>query len=306
MALGDTVARARETMGADAGAVEVQDFPIDRARILSMIGLNPQDPKAQAVVAVAERYKLDPVLGHIAIITNSRTPYITRDGFLHIAHRSGHLDGIEIVDGPRREGGEWTARVAVYRDDMGHAFTYPGRAPTGTDNGPELCIARAERRALRRAFAVTLPAVFGDEDGIEQNTPPAAPSAPQADEPRASDGDVFGPRGFYGPQGEDPADTRAVVEAHLPGDEPPPEYVRPISRGQQIAMLAAFRGLGINDRAERLRVTNVIISPREVSTSSELSHDEAKLVLDTLNEDLRAMDEHDAQTHTDERGKGDG
>jgi hypothetical protein len=177
--LRDTVnarrAETRNTTPSVGAAVAVTGFgPPDHARILALIGLNPSDPKAHAVVAVAERYGLDPVLGHIQIIGSSRMPYITRDGFLFIAHRSGQLDGIEVVDGPRRDEREreWTALVAVYRKDMGRPFTYPGRAELGRDNGPEMALARAERRALRRAFAVTLPSAFVEDEYDTRAQPP--------------------------------------------------------------------------------------------------------------------------------------
>jgi hypothetical protein len=323
MALSDTVNRARDAISeAPTGVIQAKDFgPIDRERILQLIGLNPRDPKAHAVIAVAERYQLDPVLGHIAIIAQSRTPYITRDGFLFIAHRSGHLDGIEIVDGPRREGAEWVCRVAVYRDDMRHAFTYPGRAEFGRDNGPEMAIARAERRALRRAFAVTLPAMFGDEDGagIERASEPPreALSAPQNDEPpqgeatppdwpRDISGDPYAiPPSRIGPN----LDAGGVVDVPLPGDQLPerPSFAaRMISRPQQIALLTAFRDLGMNDRDARMRETINIIG-RDISSSSELSRDEATLVIDTLTDIRNTLDSDNASSQsTNERGEDNG
>ncbi|MGH3370821.1 MAG: hypothetical protein ACRDPR_12560, partial [Nocardioidaceae bacterium] len=62
-------------------------------KVLAYLGLNPNDPKSRAVVAVARRYDLDPLLKHVVLIASKRTGksdvYITRDGLLHTAHSSG-------------------------------------------------------------------------------------------------------------------------------------------------------------------------------------------------------------------------
>lgn len=140
-------------------------------RILGYLGLNPRDPKSAAVVAVARRYDLDPVLRHVIVIPKGGV-YITRDGLLHIAHQSGQLDGIVVEQEPTLsdDGAEWVARVAVYRKDMGHPFTFPGRYPVNGSNkdyAQEMALKAAESHALRRAFAVAgLPAY--DEHRAEQ------------------------------------------------------------------------------------------------------------------------------------------
>ena len=57
---------------------------IQPGKVLAYLGLNPDDPRSQAVVAVAQRYDLDPLLKHVIVIpkgaTNApilltRTPY---------------------------------------------------------------------------------------------------------------------------------------------------------------------------------------------------------------------------------------
>ena len=68
-------------------------FAPNQQAIAQYLGLNPNDAKSHAVVAVCERYELDPVLKHVIVIPKGGV-YITRDGLLHIAHRSGQLDGI--------------------------------------------------------------------------------------------------------------------------------------------------------------------------------------------------------------------
>jgi hypothetical protein len=127
-------------------------------RILGYLGLNPRDPKSAAVVAVARRYDLDPVLKHVIVIPKGGV-YITRDGLLHIAHQSGQLDGIVVDQEPELsdDGTEWVARVSVWRRDMSHPFTFPGRYPVNGSNrdyAQEMALKSAESHALRRAFAV--------------------------------------------------------------------------------------------------------------------------------------------------------
>lgn len=136
----------------DAAADALSD-----AQILQYLGLSLQDPRARAAILVAQRYRLDPLLKHIVVIPRGGV-YITRDGLLHIAHRSGQLDGIVLEDGPTLVDGEWRARVSVYRKDMRHPFTYTGRYPVRGANAayaPEMAIKAAEAHALRRAFSVT-------------------------------------------------------------------------------------------------------------------------------------------------------
>jgi hypothetical protein len=275
----------RETVAAKRAEIDHAPAPlpaptagfggVNRERVLQIVGLDPRDPKAHAVVAVAERYQLDPVLGHVQILGNSRMPYVTRDGFLHIAHRSGQLDGIEVVDGPRRDGSEWVATVAVYRKDMSRPFTYPGRAELGRDNGPEMALARAERRALKRAFAVTLPGEFAeDEHDPRSAAPPAQPDPPSGD-----------------PQ---PVAQPPVIESAA---EPDP-FDKPINAKQMRAMHAAFRQAGITDRAERLATASGFIG-RDITTANELTVSEAATVLSRL-----AELEHDNQPHDDQEQDG--
>lgn len=150
---------------------------VDSGKVLAYLGLNPGDPRSQAVVAVAQRYDLDPLLKHVIVIPKGGV-YITRDGLLHVAHRSGQLDGIVVEQEPTlsEDGKEWVARVSVYRKDMGHPFTFPGRySSTGgnRDYAQEMSLKAAEAHALRRAFDVTgLPA-------FDEQRPEAAPAQRQ-------------------------------------------------------------------------------------------------------------------------------
>lgn len=132
---------------------------IQHGKVLSYLGLIPDDPRSQAVVAVCQRYDLDPLLKHVIVIPRGGV-YITRDGLLHVAHRSGQLDGIVVEQEPTLDdaGKEWVTRVSVYRKDMRHPFTFPGRYPVAGGNrdyAQEMSLKAAEAHALRRAFDVS-------------------------------------------------------------------------------------------------------------------------------------------------------
>lgn len=146
---------------------EIATRPIDTVgafdprdeKVLQYLGFNPADPRSRAVVAVARRYDLDPLLKHVIVIPKGGV-YITRDGLLHVAHASGVLDGIVVEQEPTlsEDGKEWVARVSVYRKDMSHPFTFPGRYPVSGSNrdyAQEMALKAAEAHALRRAFDVS-------------------------------------------------------------------------------------------------------------------------------------------------------
>lgn len=179
--------------------------PTDRA-VLQYLGLNPADPKSRAVVAVAREYGLDPLLKHVIVIPKGGV-YITRDGYLHIAHSSGQLDGIVVEQEPTLsdDGREWVARVSVYRKDMRHPFTYPGRYPVNGGNrdyAQEMALKAAEAHALRRAFNVNgLPAederrpaepARGRVTAADITGPPE-PAPEPTPEPEVVDGEVYDP-----------------------------------------------------------------------------------------------------------------
>jgi len=126
--------------------------------LLKAVGLDKAAPEQRELaLAIADRYGLDLMLKHLVLIEGR--PYLTRDGLLHIAHRSGQLDGMETSD-PVAEGGFWRATCSVFRKDMGHPFRYAGRYPEAGKNrayGPEMAVKVAESMALRRAFDIAAP-----------------------------------------------------------------------------------------------------------------------------------------------------
>jgi hypothetical protein len=155
----------------------VQDTGVDREAILRHLNLDPRNVNTQALLLICDKYGLDPLLKHVVLIQGR--PYITRDGYLHIAHHSQQLDGIEILDEGESDT-HWWAKAAVYRKDMARPFSYRGRYPKGGGNkdyGPEMAIKTAEVMALRRAFNVTGAGAADerwDEPGnVVQPEPPA-------------------------------------------------------------------------------------------------------------------------------------
>ncbi len=156
--------------------------PIDEAAILRSLNLNPADVNTQALLLICRRYDLDPIMKQVVLI--SGRPYVTRDGYLHIAHASGQFDGMEVVDESATDT-EWRAKVSVYRKDMSHPFTYTGRYPLNGQQkkyGPEMAVKTAEVMALRRAFDVTGVAAADEQlDDVEPTpvhvtqTPPELP-----------------------------------------------------------------------------------------------------------------------------------
>lgn len=135
------------------------------AALLKAIGLDRVPPEQREIaLAIAKRYELDLLLKHLVLVDGR--PYVTRDGLLHVAHRSGQLDGIEVTDPElvklEGQGDFWRAKASVYRKDMSRPFVYQGRYPAKGGNqrfAPEMAVKVAEVMALRRAFDVSAPVI---------------------------------------------------------------------------------------------------------------------------------------------------
>lgn len=141
----------------------------NRAAVLRLLGLDPRKPEAHALLLIADRYDLDPLLREVELVATRGVlrPYISRAGMLKIAHRSGFLDGI-VTDELRRNSTAdgWTAYVSVWRKDCAHPFRMGAQCKDDERQskegyGPEQALARATRRALVLAFAIS---ADGDED----------------------------------------------------------------------------------------------------------------------------------------------
>ena len=143
---------------------------------LKAAGFEKVDPATRAIaVEVANRYGLELMLKHLVAIDGKF--YITRDGLLHVAHKTGQLDGIVVEEvGTDGEAG-WFAVVSVYRKGMAHPFRFRGRYNGPNKRfGPEMAVKCAEVMGLRRAFDVALAAE--DELADRENAPQQPPASP--------------------------------------------------------------------------------------------------------------------------------
>jgi hypothetical protein len=139
-------------------AAQTQEDWAEITRIFrGMVARNTSEAEIDAAIMVCRASGFNPVLQHINLIDGK--VYVTHKGLWHLAHRSGMLDGIEVLEEGETDT-HYTARVAIYRKDMRYPFAFTGRYPKGGRNkqyGPEMALARAECLALRRAFDVTMP-----------------------------------------------------------------------------------------------------------------------------------------------------
>lgn len=161
--------------------------------LLRAVGLDKAAPEQRELaLAIADRYGLDLMLKHLVLIEGR--PYVTRDALLHIAHRSGQLDGMETTE-PTVSDGYWRASCTVWRKDMSRGFTYSGRYPERGGNAkfaPEMALKVAESMALRRAFDIAAPSADERWD-VDVPAAPAAPAPTLADVARAKAADVAQP-----------------------------------------------------------------------------------------------------------------
>lgn len=141
-------------------ATTTEDDPLRGALISALAWDKLSEPQREVAFAIAKRYELDPMLRHLVLIEGR--PYITRDGLLHVAHRSGDFDGIETDPPVLGDDGYYRTIATVYRKSFGRPFKYPGRYPAKGRNaayGEEMAIKVAEVMTLRRAFDVAAPVV---------------------------------------------------------------------------------------------------------------------------------------------------
>jgi hypothetical protein len=142
-----------------------------RTEELKALGFDPRNPAHRVAVKIADELGLNLLLKELVVIPG-KGAYVTRDGLLSLAHKSGVLDGIVLEDQGATED-HWYAVVSVYRKDMSHPFRYPGRYPMNGSNklyGPEMAIKAAESMALRRAFRIT--GVVSQDEAYEVSEPP--------------------------------------------------------------------------------------------------------------------------------------
>lgn len=235
--------------------------------LLKAIGLDRLSAEQRELaIHIANRYDLDLMLKHIVMVDGR--PYITRDGLLHIAHRSGQLDGIETTD-PVVIDKFWTAKASVYRKDMSRPFTYGGRYPVDGQNrkfGPEMALKVAESMALRRAFDVAAP-VAEERWDAEQPVSASASAPSLAERAAARAAEVETVRVI------EPLSKRQFVDAYR-AEGIPDDYVTAL----RADMFPDAKDLTDAQRGELLAALTVPASPIQAAPSDE-EHDDA--VIDT-------------------------
>jgi len=177
----------RQTDQAGSG---LQAFTPDPERAMLALGLHPNNPLTHAALLLANTYGLDPLLGHIKIIpgkgSQPATIWIPRDGYLFKALQHPEWAGMDLLeedDGGGPPDGVYFCRVVCRRkgqpDQEGRAWYKwrQAKANGGTyidENADEMCLQRAERRALRRQFPLS---IFELDVHVEDGEPVAAPAA---------------------------------------------------------------------------------------------------------------------------------
>lgn len=281
---------------------------VDQAAVLKALNLNPNDPKTQALLLVCQKYDLDPLMKHMVLISGN--PYITRDGYLHVAHASGQFDGMEVIDQGETQS-EWWAKVSVHRKDMRHPFTYVGRYPKADAKhmakyGPEMAMKCAEVMALRRAFDVS--GVGAAEEQHTETPYLVPPAVAKRQLLEAVSGDKDRALELWGERGSEPipevelddlldlaeasapvprvADTESVPDdvdashsaAGAGNRGPAPAAAAPKQMTKLLFVLLSKAGIG---DGERHGWASTVLG-REVASFSELTADDTKALIDRL------------------------
>jgi hypothetical protein len=239
--------------------------PEKRQEIVDLMGFKGSDQHIAALFQVAEHYKLDPLLKEITLMPG-KGPFIGVWGRIHIAQRSGMLDGFEADD-------EWHAdnryhvRCIVWRKDMSHpAAKVVGRVrdAENKDWPWEIARARAVRAAFGYAFNIHDAYDQADEDwapppderfqatvvtaeATEEVRPPAPAAAPKrTKQVNKKTGEVID---------IPPTPTEPTSGAEAPPGPPPPDTEPPtvIVGGHTIAqkLAMAARDAGVDDDQTR-------------------------------------------------------
>ena len=135
--------------------------------IKATVAKNCTDTEFKLLMYLASRYHLDPIRKQIWAVKYGDSPasiFTGRDGFLEIAHRSGHFDGMATtVEYPDEKTGKpIAATCTIWRNDMTHPFVSRvlfSEYTTGQNlwaKKPSVMIIKvAESVCLRKAFSIS-------------------------------------------------------------------------------------------------------------------------------------------------------
>lgn len=132
-----------------------------RQLLRSLILRGGSEEQVNLILAICDRYGLDPMLKHIVLVSGNL--YITRDGLLRIAHASGVLEAIEAT-AVRGDDKKWIATAQVWRSDKRRPFIFEAHQAEHENPGSgawqkaprAMTIKCAIVMALRHAFDVSL------------------------------------------------------------------------------------------------------------------------------------------------------
>lgn len=152
------------------------NLPIDQAAVLKALKLDVALPEVQALLLVSQRYELDAILGHLCLVNGQ--VMIRKNGLLHIAHRSGDLDGIEVDIVEKTD--RYVATARVFRKSKGRPFCFEDECMKNerVQSPRKRARTRALRNALAEAFDVAIP-VYDEE---ETRPPPRLPEPSSFDD----------------------------------------------------------------------------------------------------------------------------
>lgn len=214
-----------------------------------------------------------------------------------IAQSMGHQILIEestatrcIVRARRRGEMEW--QTVTWTMDRAKQLGLAGK-PNWRTQPQTMLIARATAEGVRLIAADAILGIgYAAEeigDGIETTAPPSKPKPasktrrmslpkPPPSEPDAgAEASTPSPPEASGLNGENASAGGEENAARQAKTAP----ASPITAPQRAKMHALFRGVGIEDRSERLRISTAIVN-REVGSANELTSDEASALIDTL------------------------
>lgn len=250
--------------------------PEKQKEVLSLLGISGSQSHIQLLFQLGEKFQLDILTKEISLIPG-KGPFIGVWGRLHIAHRSGKLDGLEMDDEWETEK-HYCVRVIVWRKDMGRpAAKVIGRVGKheSKDWPVEIARARGLRAALGFAFSIHDSYDNDEEDAgdwvappderIDQNgtvvgtvIPTAAPAQEEVTTPAPAAAAPKRTRRVNKKTGEVidvPADPEQPTGAEVrspagpPPSDPPTVLVGGHTLAQKIAMAA--REAGIDDDQTR-------------------------------------------------------
>lgn len=134
--------------------------------IRHMYAKGATDPEFKIFCEMARLTGLNPMLKLIWCVKNENRPdlpaqiYVSRDGLLAIAHRSGQFNGMESGT-KKNEDGDEVGWCTVWRKDMDHPFhseilrkEYDTQKALWKDKPATMSIKVAEAHCLRRAFDI--------------------------------------------------------------------------------------------------------------------------------------------------------